>query len=94
MVKGTTRLWSGTTHEKYVKKNILLGFVQEIGDDSSSSIAESIMEHAIDDGDAIVETGADQTGLAIVADKVIRHTRQRDDSLDDDDDDDDSEEED
>jgi hypothetical protein len=55
---------------------MLLGFVQEIGHDVSS-IAKSIIEHAINN-DTIVETEADQTGLAIVADKVLRHAQQHD----------------
>jgi len=73
VLKGT-RFWG--THGKYVKKNILLGFVQEIGHDVSS-IAESIMEHAIDE-DTLVETKADQTGLAIVADHVVRRAQEHD----------------
>ncbi|KAK0720676.1 hypothetical protein B0H67DRAFT_643900 [Lasiosphaeris hirsuta] len=70
----STRFWG--THGKYVKKNMLLGFVQEIGHDVSS-IAESIMEHAIDE-DTLVGTEADQTGLAIVAENVIRRAQQHD----------------
>ncbi|KAK0716191.1 hypothetical protein B0H67DRAFT_539094 [Lasiosphaeris hirsuta] len=70
----STRCWG--THGKYIRKNMLLGFVQEIGHDVSS-IAESIMEHAIDE-DTLVGTEADQTGLAIVADNVIRRAQQHD----------------
>jgi len=74
VLKGT-RYWG--THGKYVKKNILLGFVQEIGHDVSS-IAESIMEHGMNDEDTPMETEADYTGLAIVADKAVRLAQQHD----------------
>ena len=74
VLKGT-RYWG--THGKYVKRNMLLGFVQEIGHDVSS-IAESIMEHSINDEDTPMETEADYTGLAIVADKAVRLAQQHD----------------
>jgi len=96
----STGFWG--THGKYVRKNILLGFVEEIGHGVGSSIAESIMEHAIDDDDnTLVETEeeeaeeADQTGLVIVADSVVRYCQQarQEDGVDDDSDSEDEEEE-
>ncbi|KAK3358196.1 hypothetical protein B0T25DRAFT_517471 [Lasiosphaeria hispida] len=69
-----TRYWG--THGKYVKKNMLLGFVQELGHDVGS-IAESIMEHAIEDGGP-VDPEPDPSGLAIVADQVVRQTQEHD----------------
>ncbi|KAK0734035.1 hypothetical protein B0T26DRAFT_633459, partial [Lasiosphaeria miniovina] len=67
VLKGT-RYWG--THGRYVKKNILLGFVNEIGHDVSS-IAESIMEHAIEEEEeegGPADQGPDKLGLAVVAD--------------------------
>lgn len=74
VLKGT-RFWG--THGKYVKRNMLLGFVNEIGHDVKS-IADSIMKHAIeDDISDDTEADADQTGLAIVAHEVVRRTKKK-----------------
>ncbi|KAK0727589.1 hypothetical protein B0T26DRAFT_695111, partial [Lasiosphaeria miniovina] len=62
VLKGT-RYWG--THGRYVKKNMLLGFVKEIGHDVSS-IAESIMEHAIEEEEGgPADQGPDKLGLAV-----------------------------
>ncbi|KAK3365034.1 hypothetical protein B0T24DRAFT_560705 [Lasiosphaeria ovina] len=74
VLKGT-RYWG--THGKYVKKNMLLGFVQELGHDVSS-IAESIMDHAIEEEEGPANPEPDPSGLAIVADQVVRRTQEND----------------
>jgi hypothetical protein len=74
VVKGT-RYWG--THGKYVKKNMLLGFVQELGHDVSS-IAESIMEHAIEDEEGPADAEPDLLGVAILTDQVVRRTQEHD----------------
>ncbi|KAK0717373.1 hypothetical protein B0T26DRAFT_751448 [Lasiosphaeria miniovina] len=61
----------------YVKKNMLLGFINEIGHDISN-IAESIMEHAIEEERGPANPGPEQPGLAIVADQVVRRTQEYD----------------
>ncbi|KAK0727099.1 hypothetical protein B0T26DRAFT_638862 [Lasiosphaeria miniovina] len=76
VLKGT-RYWG--THGRYVKKNILLGFVNEIGHDVSS-IAKSTMEHAIEEEEegGPADQGPDQLGLAVVADRVVRRAQEHD----------------
>jgi hypothetical protein len=72
-MKGT-RYWG--TQGRYVKKNQLLGFVEQIGHDISS-IAESIMEHAIEEEES-VKPQADEVGVAVMADHVVRRTQEED----------------
>ncbi|KAK5656807.1 hypothetical protein OQA88_4355 [Cercophora sp. LCS_1] len=74
VLKGT-RYWG--THGKYVKKNMLLGFVQELGHDVSS-ITESIMDHAIEEEGGPADPEPDPSGLAIVADQVVRRAQEHD----------------
>lgn len=74
VLKGT-RYWG--TQGRYVKKNQLLGFVEQIGHDVSSIATESIMEHAIEE-DESVEPQADVVGVAVMADHVVRRTQEDD----------------
>ncbi|MDF2444687.1 MAG: hypothetical protein JWR01_2890 [Subtercola sp.] len=59
---------------------MLLGFVEQIGHDVSS-IAESIMEYALDE-DTLVESDVEEAGVVVVADKVLRRAREHDDEDD------------
>ncbi|KAK0706929.1 hypothetical protein B0T26DRAFT_728620, partial [Lasiosphaeria miniovina] len=74
VLKGT-RYWG--TYGRYVKKNLLLGFVNEIGHEVSS-IAESIMEHAIEEEGGSANLVPDQSGLVVVAGQVVRRTQKYD----------------
>jgi len=75
VLKGT-RYWG--THGKYLKKNMLLGFVQKLGHDVSS-IDESIMDHAIEEEEGgPADREPDPSGLAIVADQVVRRAQEHD----------------
>ncbi|KAK0718421.1 hypothetical protein B0T26DRAFT_872630 [Lasiosphaeria miniovina] len=64
------------THGRYVKKNILLGFVDEIGYDvneighDASSIAESIIEHAIEEEEGDHHLLPDRNKLATARKEV------------------------
>ena len=71
-VQKGTRYWG--TRGRYVKKNQLLGFVEELGQDVES-IAESILDNAIE------EDGPwqpDPIGVAVVTSEVIRRTQEQD----------------
>lgn len=71
-----TRYWG--TRGKYVKKNMLLGFIQELGHDVNS-IDESIMDHAIEEEEGWpADREPDPSGLAIVADQVVRRAQEHD----------------
>ena len=79
-VQQANRYWG--TRGRYVKKNMLLGFVEELGQD-----VESILENAIDE-ESEVEPSLE--GVAVVAEDVIIKTRadETDDEEEEEDDDD------
>jgi hypothetical protein len=84
------RYWG--TRGRYVKRNQLLGFIDQIGHDADS-IPESLLEHAIEEDDDSTEP--DMSGIAVVTDEAIRRVRENKDyEEEEDDDDDDSEDED
>ncbi|OIW30165.1 hypothetical protein CONLIGDRAFT_644179 [Coniochaeta ligniaria NRRL 30616] len=85
-VAKATRYWE--TGGRYVKKNVLVGFIQEIGHDVES-IAESLLEHGIEeDSDS---TEPDISGIAIVIREVIHRVRENEEYEYDEDEDDDGE---
>ncbi|KAK3375730.1 hypothetical protein B0T24DRAFT_591433 [Lasiosphaeria ovina] len=57
--------------------NMLLGFAHEIGH-NVNSIAESIMEHAIEEEGGPADPAPDLSELAIVAGEVVRRTQDHD----------------
>ena len=63
------------TREPYVKRNQLLGFVEQIGHDVES--IESILEHAGEEDAGITEE-ANMTGLAVISDEVVRRAQEND----------------
>ncbi len=85
-VAKATRYWG--TRGRHVKKNMLRGFVQELGHDM-----ESILDHAIKEGD----TGdADLDAVAVMASETVLRTREvtKDEDESDDEDEDESDDED
>lgn len=56
---------------------MLLGFIQELGHDVSS-IEESIMDHAIEEEGEAADREPDPSGLAIIADQVVRRAQEHD----------------
>ena len=67
------RYWG--TRGPYVKRNQLLGFVEQIGHDVES--IESILEHAGEEDAGITEE-ANMTGLAVISDEVVRRAQEND----------------
>jgi hypothetical protein len=59
----------------YVKRNQLLGFVEQIGHDVES--IESILEHGVEEDAGIAEE-ANMTGLAVISDEVVRRLQEND----------------
>ncbi len=81
-VAKATRYWG--TRGRYVKKNMLRGFVDELGHD-----IESILENGIEEDDT---GGADFDAVAVMASETV--FRMQDEARDDDDDEDEDEDED
>jgi HNH endonuclease len=69
-----TRYWG--THGRYVKKNQLLGFVEQIGHDVKS-ITDSIMEHAIEEDDDVANE-PDMSGIAVISDEIVHRAQEND----------------
>lgn len=70
------RYWD--TRGPYIKRNQLLGFVEQIGHDVES--IESILEHAVEEDAGIAEEAeeANMTGLAVISDEVVRRAQEND----------------
>lgn len=69
-----TRYWG--THGRYVRKNQLLGFVEQIGHDVKS-IADSIMEHAVEEDDNVANE-PDMSGIAVISDEIVHRAQEND----------------
>jgi hypothetical protein len=84
-VRRSTRYWG--TRGRYVKKNQILGFIEELGQDVES-IAETILENAIEEQGHLEP---DPTAIAVMSSEIIRKGKERDKNNDNDSEDEDDE---